>query len=68
VCTKPGPSAATTAIASTGAGSDRNASVMRISNESIQPPDAPAISPTSPPIARPTATTTSAANQLDRAP
>jgi hypothetical protein len=42
--------------------------VIRISRLSIQPPAAPAIRPMSPPMNNPTATTTSAANQLARMP
>src|ERR1700716_1797741 len=68
VCTKPGPSAATTAMANTGAGSDRNPSVIRINRLSTQPPAAPEISPITPPNSSPMSTTARAANQLARTP
>jgi hypothetical protein len=68
VCTNPGPSAATTAMASTGAGSARKPSVIRIRMVSSSPPRVPAARPISPPMTRPDAITARAANQLDRQP
>ena len=68
VCQSDGPSAATIVIASTGPGSARKMSVMRISTASIHPPLAPATSPIRPPIKTPDEITSNADNHVDEMP
>ena len=63
-----GPRATATAIAITGPGSARPASVIRISTVSTQPPRIPATSPTIRPKIAPTPTTARAENHEVRVP
>ena len=59
-----GPIAATTLMASTAAGIARNRSVVRMRDGVDQPPAAPAMRPTVPPMRTPMPITSSAVNQV----